>query len=115
MSLTIKLPENVYRYPYEFVGVAAYSAAAFAAASLPMPGMAQLIAIPAFAGLASLRAKGGLRIRKYRKNIRNLPYYALTPDQIPVSSGDHRVCCFYGGHGVGAARDVQVPRHSFYG
>ena len=59
MSLTIKLPENVYRYPYEFVGVAAYSAAAFAAASLPMPGMAQLIAIPAFAGLASLRAKGG--------------------------------------------------------
>ena len=74
MSLTIKLPENVYRYPYEFVGVAAYSAAAFAAASLPMPGMAQLIAIPAFAGLASLRAKGGLRIRKYRKNIRNLPY-----------------------------------------
>lgn len=85
MSLTIKLPENVYRYPYEFVGVAAYSAAAFAAASLPMPGMAQLIAIPAFAGLASLRAKGGLRIRKYRKNIRNLPYYALTPDQIPVS------------------------------
>ena len=85
MSLTIKLPENVYRYPYEFVGVAAYSAAAFAAVSLPMPGMAQLIAIPAFAGLAGLRAKGGLRIRKYRKNIRNLPYYALTPDQIPVS------------------------------
>ena len=41
MSLTIKLPENVYRYPYEFVGAAAYSAAAFAAASLAMPGMAQ--------------------------------------------------------------------------
>lgn len=85
MSLTIKLPENVYRYPYEIIGAATYSISAFAVATLPMPGMAQTLVIPAFLGLASWRAKQGLRIHKYRKNVRNLPYYAATPVQIPVS------------------------------
>lgn len=85
MSLTIRVPENVYRYPYEFLSAAAYSAAAFAAAQMPMPGFSPYIAIPAITLMALKRSQEGNRIRRYRKNVKNLPYYAATPDQIPVS------------------------------
>ena len=67
MSLTIRVPENVYRYPYEFLSAAAYSAAAFAAAQMPMPGFSPYIAIPAMTLMALKRSQEGNRIRRYRK------------------------------------------------
>lgn len=85
MSLTIRLPENVYRYPYEFCSAASYSAATLAATLMPLPGISRYAVIPVLSGLAVKRYFEGNRIRRYRKNVKNLPYYAATPDQIPVS------------------------------
>ncbi|WP_241155836.1 hypothetical protein [Neisseria yangbaofengii] len=85
MSLTIRLPENVYRYPYEFCSAASYSAAMLAATLMPLPGISRYAVIPVLGGLAVKRYFEGKRIRRYRKNVKNLPYYAATPDQIPVS------------------------------
>ena len=85
MSLTIRLPENVYRYPYEFCSAASYSAATLAATLMPLPGISRYAVIPVLGSLAVKRYFEGNRIRRYRKNVKNLPYYAATPDQIPVS------------------------------
>ncbi|MGV6989220.1 type IV conjugative transfer system coupling protein TraD [Testudinibacter sp. P80/BLE/0925] len=38
-----------------------------------------------FAGLAYVRARQGLMILRQRKNIRRLPYYALSSKQVPIS------------------------------
>ena len=86
MSITPDTPENVYRFPYETLSASSYSAAAFAAAILPVPDSARLITVPVLGVFAAFRLTQGLRIRHYRKNLRNLPYYAMRPKDIPVSS-----------------------------
>ena len=86
MSITPDTPENVYRFPYETLSASSYSAAAFAAAILPVPDSARLITVPILGVFAAFRLTQGLRIRHYRKNLRNLPYYAMRPKDIPVSS-----------------------------
>lgn len=85
MSIVYEATENVYRKPYEFRSALAYSASAFAIAMMPVPENARMITISALALLAGSRYLQGRRIRRYRKNLRTLPYYAMTPKDIPVS------------------------------
>ena len=85
MSITPSTPENVYRYPYEFFSSAAYSGTAFALASMPVPDNAKLIVWAGLGVMASSRFMQGRRISRYRKNLSKLPFYGLTPSQIPVS------------------------------
>lgn len=82
---TTQYPENIYRAPYEWVSVAAYTSATAVLAALPMPHPVTYGGMLFCGALACKRAFAAKRIMKYRKNIRNLPYYALTADEIPVS------------------------------
>lgn len=85
MSIVYEVTENVYRKPVEFRSAASYSLAAFSLSLLPVPEHAQLLAVPTLMTLAATRFFQGRRIRKYRKNLRKLPYYAMSPSQLPVS------------------------------
>ena len=85
MGVTIQPPENVYRKPYEFVSSSAYLVGALSLVFLPIPSMTAYAGIPLLTALASYRCKQGLRIRRYRRNLSRLSFYALTPQQIPVS------------------------------
>lgn len=78
-------PENVYRRPYEWISVAAYIAAAYTVTTLSVPAVAAYGCLGIFGLMTVRRCHAALRIRKFRKNIRRLPYYALTADEIPVS------------------------------
>lgn len=86
MSITLAIPENVYRYPYEFLSSAVYSATAFALYTVPVPENAKMIAVAGLGLLATGRLMQGRRIRRYRRNLSRLPFYGLTPNQIPVSN-----------------------------
>ncbi|MGB4882837.1 MAG: type IV conjugative transfer system coupling protein TraD [Neisseria sp.] len=86
MSITPSTPENVYRFPYEFPSAVSYSAAAFAMAMLPVPNAVNFIVLPSMGTLAVYRYMQGRRIQRYRKNLRNLPYFAMRPQDIPVST-----------------------------
>lgn len=86
MSIVYEATENVYRRPYEFRSALAYSAAAFAMATMPVPDNARLFVIPVLTVMTGIRLMQGRRIRRYRKNLRTLPYYAMTPKDIPVST-----------------------------
>lgn len=85
MSVTIRPPENVYRKPYEFAASASYLAGALALAFMPVPAGVAYISAPVLLGLSCTRYRQGARIRRYRRNVKKLPYYAVTPTQIPVS------------------------------
>lgn len=85
MSITLQVPENVYRFPYEFYSSAVYSLAAFSLYAVPVPVNAQMIASAGLVSMAAVRLKQGRRIRRYRKNLSRLPFYGLTSNQIPVS------------------------------
>ena len=85
MGVTIQPPENVYRKPYEFVSGGAYLGGALSLVFLPLPSLTAYVGIPLLTALAGYRCKQGLRIRRYRRNLRRLSFYALTPPQIPVS------------------------------
>lgn len=76
---------NVYRPPYELISVCTYSGASFILFLLPIPTMAAAITTFIFIVLILRRLQHGLTITKYRKNIRRLPFYALTSDEIPSS------------------------------
>ena len=85
MGITIRPPENVYRKPHELVSSAAYLSAALGTVFLPVPPAAVALSAPVLLALSALRAKQGLRIRHYRRNLSRLSFYAMTPAQIPVS------------------------------
>ena len=85
MGITIRPPENVYRKPHELVSSAAYLSAALGTVFLPVPPAAVALSAPVLLALSALRAKQGLRIRRYRRNLSRLTFYAMTPAQIPVS------------------------------
>lgn len=85
MGLTIKPPENVYRKPYEFISSTCYLASTVGLLAAPLPTTVFYIGAPLLLVLSAYRLKDGLRIRRYRKNLSRLSYYAMTPGQIPVS------------------------------
>ena len=80
-----QFPENVYRPPYEWISIGIYSAAIGAIVSLPIPTPAAYFCLAGFSGCCLRRFLSAKRIMKFRKNIRKLPYYALSADEIPVS------------------------------
>lgn len=85
MGITIRPPENVYRKPHELVSSVSYLSAALGTVFLPVPPAAVAVSAPVLLALSALRAKQGLRIRRYRCNLSRLTFYAMTPAQIPVS------------------------------
>lgn len=80
-----QFPENVYRPPYEWVSIGAYAAASIAVTTLPVPAPAAYGCLLGFGYMGLKRYLSAKRIMKFRKNVRKLPYYALTADEIPVS------------------------------
>ena len=72
MGITIRPPENVYRKPHELVSFAAYLSAALGTVFLPVPPAAVALSAPVLLALSALRAKQGLRIRRYRHSLRIL-------------------------------------------
>lgn len=80
-----QFPENVYRPPYEWASVAAYTTAAVVINTMNTPSSIAYACTGAFIFLAGKRLLHALRIMRFRKNIRKLPYYALTADEMPVS------------------------------
>lgn len=78
-------PENVYRPPYEWISVFSITACCYVLLHLPLPHRAVLIIVALLAFYGFFRCKSALRIMRFRRNVRKLPYYALTADQIPVS------------------------------
>lgn len=85
MGITIRPPENVYRKPHELVSSVSYLSAALGTVFLPVPPAAVALSAPVLLALSALRTKQGLRIRRYRRNLSRLSFYAMTPAQIPVS------------------------------
>lgn len=83
--MTTQFPENVYRPPYEWISVAAYTSATVAVHLMNTPPIIAYGCTGAFTFFAAKRLLAALRIMRFRKNIRKLPYYALTADEIPVS------------------------------
>lgn len=83
--MSAHFPENVYRSPYEWISVAAYSTTAVSVAHLPVPPVIAYGSLAIFSVVSVKRALSALRIMRFRKNIRKLPYYALTADEIPSS------------------------------
>ncbi len=83
--MSSNFPENVFRKPYELYSVAAYTAGSCLAMTLPIPTSASYLCLSSFGAIASTRLFSALRIIQYRKNVRRLPYYALTADEVPVS------------------------------
>ncbi|EMS6294617.1 type IV secretion-system coupling DNA-binding domain protein, partial [Neisseria gonorrhoeae] len=84
--MSAHFPENVYRSPYEWISVAAYSTTAVSVAHLPVPPTIAYGSLAIFSLVSVKRALSALRIMRFRKNIRKLPYYALTADEIPSSN-----------------------------
>lgn len=80
-----QFPENVYRPPFEWISVAGYTTATLTTALLPIPAAIAYGCMGAFGLLSIHRAWSARRIMRFRKQVRQLPYYALTADEIPVS------------------------------
>ena len=78
-------PENVYRPPYEWISVLAIALGLYGLLHLPLPHSATLIVVLILALFGLCRAYSAWRIMRFRKSVRQLPYYALTANQIPVS------------------------------
>ncbi|MBO4576918.1 MAG: conjugative coupling factor TraD, PFGI-1 class, partial [Neisseriaceae bacterium] len=84
-SISIKPPENVYRKPYEFTSAFVFAAASVLLLFAPLPIFSTVPIILILIALMLLRLKQGLRIAKFRKSLKRLPFYALTPDEVPLS------------------------------
>ena len=83
MGVTIQPPENVYRKPYEFVSGGAYLGGAVSLIFLPLPALTAYAGIPLLTALAGYRCKQGLRIRRYRRNLRRLSFYGIRQGTVP--------------------------------
>ncbi len=81
--------ESRLRPAVEFIPAVAATASALALLSWPtlflMPEALAQTAAAACAILAAIRTRQGLRVLRYRANLRRLPRYVLKPDKIPVS------------------------------
>ncbi len=81
--------ESRLRPAVEFIPAVAATASALAILVNPslflMPQSLAQTAATACAILAAIRACQGLRVLKYRANLRRLPRYVLKPDKVPVS------------------------------
>ncbi|KGQ45392.1 conjugal transfer protein TraG [Gallibacterium anatis] len=83
------LLEGLLRPPVEFYPAAAHAACAYVCAvapwSLALNPMIGYGLAAGFGGLSYLRFRQGWRIVRYHRNLKRLPYYALTSRQIPVN------------------------------
>lgn len=77
--------ENVYRPPFELISGFTYISSAAISLTLPLPMVNTLIVAGAFISMGTLRLYQAQRIRKYRKQVKVLPYYAMTANETPVS------------------------------
>lgn len=84
-SISIKPPENVYRKPYEWTSAFVFAAAAVALLFAPLPILSSVPIILILLALMVKRFLQGRRIYKFRKSLKKLPFYALTPDEVPLS------------------------------
>ncbi len=84
--MALASPENVYRFPYEWVSVVACTLAIYLLLRFPMPFTLAIVSVASVLLLAIIRVRQARRIMKFRKSLRKLPYYALTADQVPVSN-----------------------------
>lgn len=78
-------PDNVYRPPYELISCAAIGASSLILTLLPIPSMALVTVETIFITLFIKRYLDARRIRKFRKSVKRLPFYALTADEVPMS------------------------------
>jgi conjugative coupling factor traD, PFGI-1 class len=82
--------EALLRPPVEFYPAAVHSTCAFICAAAPWSlALSPLIGYglaSGFAGLGIMRFRQGMEIVRYHRNLKRLPYYALTSRQIPVST-----------------------------
>ena len=85
-SISIKPPENVYRKPYEWTSAFVFAAAAVALLFAPLPILSSVPIILILLALMVKRFLQGQRIYKFRKSLKKLPFYALTPDEVPLSN-----------------------------
>ena len=84
-SISIKPPENVYRKPYEWTSAFVFATAAIALLFAPLPILSSVPIILILLALMVKRFLQGQRIYKFRKSLKTLPFYALTPDEVPLS------------------------------
>ena len=78
--MSAHFPENVYRSPYEWISVAAYSTTAVSVAHLPVPAVIAYGRLAIFLVGLIKSALSTLRLMRFRKNIWKVPYFALTAD-----------------------------------
>ncbi|WP_434778567.1 type IV conjugative transfer system coupling protein TraD [Neisseria sp. Ec49-e6-T10] len=78
-------PENVYRPPYEWVSVCTIMVAIYPLLYFPMPPNLTMICLSILGVLLLWRSKQAIRIMRFRKSLRKLPYYGLTANEVPVS------------------------------
>jgi conjugal transfer pilus assembly protein TraD len=77
--------DNVYRKPYELYSASLMIIVAVVTLMLPIPIiMTSFMALSLFL-CASFRIWQGLKIRRYRKRLKYLPYYGLTAANTPMS------------------------------
>ena len=85
-SISIKPPENVYRKPYEFVSATVFALGAIGLLFIPLPLFSTLPILLILLALMVRRIMQGKRIHKFRKQLKVLPFYAATPDEVPLSN-----------------------------
>ena len=84
-SIATKPPENVYRKPYELTSALIFGLGAIGCLFMPLPLWTITPIILILLAMMVIRIKQGRRIHKFRKSLKTLPFYAATPDEVPLS------------------------------
>ena len=84
-SIATKPPENVYRKPYELTSALIFGLGAIGCLFMPLPLWTISPIILILLAMMVIRIKQGRRIHKFRKSLKTLPFYAATPDEVPLS------------------------------
>ena len=85
-SISIKPPENVYRPPYEWTSALVFVVGVVVLLFMPLPIFSTVPVMVILLALATKRFLQGKRIYKFRKSLKTLPFYAATPDEVPLSN-----------------------------
>ena len=82
--------ENLLRRPVELVSATVSGLAAVATLMAPslffLPPKLAMVAACGFCGISVWRARQGLAIVRYQRNLRRLPLYEISPAKVPVSN-----------------------------
>lgn len=85
MSITVKAPKNVYRTPYEYFSIVTMVIGIVGLLIFPIPKSLIYITVPIISVVIIKRLWQVRRISLFRRNVKKMPYYGVTPSEIPLS------------------------------